>query len=121
MSAATIRAAGRRPRRPAGRSRPDRGAARRADRDEERAELQDEAEQLREQIRALGDQRQRQQESLATTPMVFHYGSGDLVPGYRPPQTLGRRCSAPADNFVDGATMLLILVITLRPGCSRWC
>ena len=61
----------------------------------ERESLEYEAQQLREQIRALRDSRSEQQESLATTPMVFRYGSGDLVPGFAQRPTLGRRCSAP--------------------------
>jgi len=83
--------------------------------DEERAELQAQAEQLREQIRALGDQRQAQQESLATTPMVFNYGSGDLVPGYRPPQSLGEALGKAWTDFKEGATALLAALIRAAP------
>ena len=83
--------------------------------DEERAELQAQAEQLREQIRALGDQRQAKQESLATTPMVFNYGSGDLVPGYRPPQSLGEALGKAWTDFKEGATALLAGLIRAAP------
>jgi len=83
--------------------------------DEERAELQAQAEQLRDQIRALGDQRQAQQESLATTPMVFNYGSGDLVPGYRPPQSLGEALGKAWADFKEGATALLAALIRSAP------
>ena len=83
--------------------------------DEERAELQAQAEQLREQIRALGDQRQTQQESLATTPMVFNYGSGDLVPGYRPPQSLGEALGKAWADFKEGATAVLAALIRAAP------
>jgi hypothetical protein len=83
--------------------------------DEERAELQAQAEQLREQIRALGDQRQAQQESLATTPMVFNYGSGDLVPGYRPPQSIGEALGKAWTDFKEGATALLAFLIRAAP------
>ena len=41
-----------------------------------------EAQQLRQPIRAAEANREEQQETLATTPMVFNYGSGDLVPGF---------------------------------------
>ena len=81
----------------------------------ERESLQYEAQQLRDQIRALRDTRSEQQESLATTPMVFRYGSGDLVPGFAQRPTLKQAMQRATDNFVDGATMLLILVITLLP------
>jgi hypothetical protein len=82
---------------------------------EERAELQAQAAQLREQIRALGDQRQAQQESLATTPMVFNYGSGDLVPGYQPPQSLGEALGEAWADFREGATVLLTFLIRAFP------
>jgi hypothetical protein len=82
---------------------------------EERAQLQSQAEQLRDQIRALGDQRQTQQESLATTPMVFNYGSGDLVPGYQPPQSLGEALGKAGKDFLAGAQMLLVGLIRAAP------
>ena len=81
----------------------------------ERESLEYEAQQLRDQIRALRDTRSEQQESLATTPMVFRYGSGDLGPGFAQRPTLKQALQRAGDNFVDGATMLLILVITLLP------
>jgi hypothetical protein len=81
----------------------------------ERESFEYEAQQLRAQIRALRDTRSEQQESLATTPMVFRYGSGDLVPGFAQRPTLKQAMQRATDNFLDGATMLLILVITLLP------
>ncbi len=83
--------------------------------DEERAELQAQAEQLREQIRALGDQRQASQESLATTPMVFNYGSGDLVPGYKPPESLGEALGKAWTDFKHGGTAVLAALIRVAP------
>jgi len=83
--------------------------------DEERAELQAQAEQLREQIRGLGDQRQTQQESLATTPMVLNYGSGNLVPGYQPPQSLGEALGKAWSDFKEGATVVLAALIRAAP------
>lgn len=81
----------------------------------ERESLEYEAQQLRDQIRALRESRSEQQESLATTPMVFRYGSGDLVPGLARRPTLKRALERAADNFLDGATLLMILFITLLP------
>ena len=83
--------------------------------DEERAELQAQAEQLREQIRALGDQRQATQETLATTPMVFNYGSGDLVPGYQPRQSLGEALGKAWADFKEGATVVLVALARAAP------
>ena len=82
---------------------------------DERAELQAQAEELRERIRALGDQRQAQEETLATTPMVLTYGSGDLVPGYRPPQSLGEALGDAWKDFRRGATAVLTALIRLAP------
>jgi hypothetical protein len=81
----------------------------------ERETLEYEAQQLRQQIRGLRETRSEQQESLATTPMVFRYGSGTLVPGFAQRPTLKQALDRAAENFLDGATMLLILVITLLP------
>jgi hypothetical protein len=82
---------------------------------EERDRLTNDAQQLRDQIRALGDQRQVQQESLATTPMVFNYGSGDLVPGYQPPPSLGGSLSRAWADFKEGAIVLLAALIRAAP------
>ena len=82
---------------------------------EERDRLNSDAQQLRDQIRGLGDQRQAQQESLATTPMVLNYGSGDLVPGYQPPQSLGEALGKAWTDFKEGATALLTALIRAAP------
>ncbi|HYJ51681.1 MAG TPA: DUF4349 domain-containing protein [Allosphingosinicella sp.] len=82
---------------------------------EERGQLDYEARQLRDRIRSLRDSREAQQESLATTPMAFRYGSGDLVPGFARRPTIGQTMQRAGENFVDGATMLLIVLITLIP------
>jgi hypothetical protein len=82
---------------------------------EERAGLENEAQMLRGQIRALRESREAQQESLATTPMTFRYGSGDLVPGFAERPTLGQALARSGDNFLAGATMLLIVLVTLLP------
>ena len=82
---------------------------------EDRARLEDEARQLREQIRGVGEQRQAQQESLATTPLVFNYGSGDLVPGYQPPLSLGEALGKAWTDFKEGATVLLAALIRIAP------
>ncbi|HEV2817779.1 MAG TPA: DUF4349 domain-containing protein [Allosphingosinicella sp.] len=81
----------------------------------ERESLEYEAQQLRQQIRGLRESRSEQQESLATTPMVFRYGSGDLVPGSDRRPTLKQALQQAGDNFVEGATMLLIFFVTLLP------
>jgi hypothetical protein len=81
----------------------------------ERAQLQLQAQQIRDQIRASSAGRQERQQMLATTPVTFIYGSGDLVPGFdthRPFRDAVRRAS---ENFVGGLAWLLVLVVTLLP------
>jgi hypothetical protein len=80
-----------------------------------RPELEYQAQQLREEIRALRESRTAQQETLATTPMVFRYGSGDLVPGFAQRPTLGQTLRDAVDSFLDGAHILLIILVTLLP------
>jgi hypothetical protein len=81
----------------------------------ERERLDYEAQQLRQQIAALRASREASQESLATTPMVFRYGSGDLVPGFEQRPTVAQAFERARDGFLDGATLLLIVLITLLP------
>jgi hypothetical protein len=48
----------------------------------ERAELQEQAADLRAQLRRQSETRTAARDSIATTPMVFNYGSGDVIPGF---------------------------------------
>lgn len=81
----------------------------------ERSDLEYQAQMLRQQIRAGRESRQEAQETLATTPMVFNYGSGNLVPGDAERRPLGRVFEDAADTFLDVATLFLILIVTLGP------
>jgi hypothetical protein len=82
---------------------------------EERERLEDEAQRVRDQIATLREDRETQQESLATTPMVFRYGSGSLVPGYQPPTSIGEALERAGNNFADGAKILLVAIISAGP------
>jgi hypothetical protein len=81
----------------------------------ERAELQIRVQQLRDQIRATRTTRGEQQESLATTPMVFHYGSGELVPGFDGRPRLRQALDDAIDNFLAGLAWIFVALITLLP------
>lgn len=81
----------------------------------ERNRLEYDAQQLRQQIRSVRESRDQQQESLATTPMVFRYGSGDLVPGFAPRPTLKQSLEDAGESFLDGVYVLLSIVIALLP------
>jgi hypothetical protein len=81
----------------------------------ERAELQVQAEQLREQMQGTRAVKIEQRESLATTPVVFEYGSGDLVPGLDGRSRLKLAGQHALDNLVGGALWIAVALITLLP------
>jgi len=81
----------------------------------ERAELQIRVQQLRDQIRATRTTRGEQQETLATTPMVFAYGSGELVPGFDGRPRLRQALDDALDNFLSGLAWIFVALITLLP------
>jgi len=82
---------------------------------EERARLQSEAQQLRTMIRSNRASREEQQESLATTPMVFQYGSGDLVPGFDTRSPMQNALRNAGDRFLDSVAALVLILLTLLP------
>ena len=81
----------------------------------ERAELQIQAQELRERMRGSRDARLAQQEQLATTPMTFNYGSGDLAPGFGGRPSFGRAWNDAIDNFLGGLAWIFVALITLLP------
>lgn len=81
----------------------------------ERSQLDYDAQQLRQRIAAGREGRDQQQESLATTPMMFRYGSGDLVPGFAPRPTLGQALQETGETFVGAISILLRILIALLP------
>jgi hypothetical protein len=81
----------------------------------ERTNLEYQAQQLRQSIRGQQANREEQQESLATTPMAFTYGSGDLVPNLDTRPSFGRSAARAWDNFIEGVGILFIIAVTLLP------
>ena len=81
----------------------------------ERAELQIQAQQLRDQIRATRAGRTQKQESLARTPVVFRYGAGEYAPGFEDDGPIGGALGRAGDNLVTGVAALLVILITLLP------
>jgi hypothetical protein len=75
----------------------------------ERDRLQSEASQLRQSIRASQDSRADREESLATTPMTFTYGTEKGGP------SLGQAVTNAKASFVTGVSVLLVVLITLLP------
>lgn len=82
---------------------------------EERSRLEYEAQRLRESIRGTRANRDDNEESLATTPMVFQYGSGDLAPGFDDRLSFRKAAERARDNFVEGVMVLFVILVTLLP------
>ena len=80
-----------------------------------RDRLLSEAASLRTQIRALGEQKASDEESLAKTPMAFHYGSGRTIPGFDEPRPLKEAVDRAGYNFLAALGFLLIAIATLLP------
>jgi hypothetical protein len=74
---------------------------------DEKARLEDQAQQLRESIRAGTAQRDEAQATLATTPMTFRYASGE--------PTINQTLQDTGESFVESATLLLKVMIRLLP------
>lgn len=81
----------------------------------ERAELQAQAQQLRESIRANRANQADRRESLARTPMVFAYGSGDLVPGFDTRSPLRDAIEEAGGNLIGSLAVMLVLAVSLLP------
>jgi len=81
----------------------------------ERAELQAQADRLRESIRAARANREERRESLAKTPMVFNYGSGDVAPGFDDRAPVMAALEEAWDNVVAGFATLLLVFLSLLP------
>jgi len=80
-----------------------------------RDRLLSEAASLRSQIAALGEQKKADEESLATTPMAFYYGSGAAIPGFDEPAPLKEAFGRAAYNFLSAIGFLIVAIATLLP------
>jgi hypothetical protein len=80
-----------------------------------RDRLLSEASQVRAQMRGLAEQRTAAEETLATTPMAFYYGSGQTVPGFDDERPIGRALERAGANFQGALGFLIIAGATLLP------
>ena len=80
-----------------------------------RDRLLSEAQQLRSRMRALGEQGQAAEDSLATTPMAFFYGSGQTVPGFEDEKPIVRALGRAGRNFQEAVGFLIVAGATLLP------
>ncbi len=81
----------------------------------ERTELTQQAASLREQIRSASATRTEARESLATTPMVFDYGSGDLIPGFDGASPIREAFRTASGTFVTMLGFVIIAIGALLP------
>jgi len=81
----------------------------------ERASLEDQRESLRQQIADLRATAGAQEQALATTPMLFRYGSGALAPGPARAATVREATERAADTFLGGLRAVLIVFVTISP------
>lgn len=81
----------------------------------DRANLFNRAEELRAQLRSLGEVRNADHQALAGTPMVFNYGSGSVVPGFDVRSPMKDALQTASDNFQTAFGFVLILLATLLP------
>jgi hypothetical protein len=81
----------------------------------ERTELTQQAASLREQIRSASATRTDARESLATTPMVFDYGSGDLIPGFDGASPIREAFRTASGTFVTMLGFVVIAIGALLP------
>lgn len=81
----------------------------------ERNRLEDERQALRQQIAGLRDATSEQERQLATTPILFRYGSGNLAPGPARGPSVSQAFENATDSFRAGINMLLVIVVTLSP------
>jgi hypothetical protein len=80
-----------------------------------RDRLLSEASQLRAQMRGLGQQRQAAEDSLATMPMAFYYGSGQTVPGFEDERPIAQALQRAGDSFLGAIGFLIVAAATLLP------
>jgi len=81
----------------------------------DRQSLLDRAQEIRGQLRALGEGKESDKQALGGTPMVFNYGSGSVVPGFDVRSPLRDALQQAVDNFVRGFAAILVILITLIP------
>ena len=80
-----------------------------------RDRLLSEASSLRSQIRALGEQKKADEESLATTPMAFYYGSGKAIPGFDEATPLGDAFDNAGYILLSTIGFLIVAIAALLP------
>ena len=83
--------------------------------DAERAQLQSQADSLRQQRQSENQSRSDSEEALANTPMEFHYGSGSSIPGFDGASPLKESWRAAVSSFMTMLGFVLLTVGVILP------
>lgn len=90
----------------------------------ERLNLRDQAEALRVSLQQNAASKTAQQQSLATTPMHFDYGTSDMIAGFDPGSLIGTALSLGSQSFLAAFSLLTILLAGGLPwaviGLAAW-
>ncbi len=81
----------------------------------ERVQLQQQADELRQQLQGERQSRGDSVEALANTPMVFHYGSGSSIPGFDGASPFKDSWRAATRSFVTMLGFVMLTVGVLLP------
>lgn len=82
---------------------------------DERSNFEYRVQQLRASIQAAQAMREEAQESLASTPMTFQYGSGDLVPGFDTRRPIRDAVEQAGINLIEGVAVMFVILVTILP------
>lgn len=83
--------------------------------DAERESINDRLEELQRLLNASQTGRAEAQESLATTPMVFDYGSGELVPGFDGRSPIAKAFTTAGELLVGAVATMIVVTGALLP------
>ena len=81
----------------------------------QKSDLDRQAGELRARIRELRESNEANQQSLATTPILFRYGSGAYAPGEAEQPSLTATARESGEDALYGLTLLLRVLIVLAP------
>lgn len=81
----------------------------------ERAEIRSRLDEIARAIEAARASRDSSEESLATTPMVFNYGSGDVAPGFDSDTPIRDAFRTAGETLIGAVAVLIVLAGALLP------
>lgn len=82
---------------------------------DERESINGRLEEIARSLSASQAGRDERQESLATTPMVFNYGSGELVPGFDGRSPIGKAFATAGELLVGAVATMIVVAGALLP------